>query len=262
MQRSNPDRRCKSFLAMLAMVGAAACAAHTIPAVAAAAPAAASGKCAAENWDAHWDESVRSASGDVSIMELVLSQCGTVLKASKAETSDFDTSIRNGTWKLSGMVRLEVDGATFDASAATIVFSDGRIHSVDARAVAASPQPPRPVHVEFNGAVLDVDTVAAAFTAGRIRTIQALGSPAEFSYQVKKSGQRVHGRAPRIDYDADKTLITFLEAAYAYGNDEGKTQMLSYNFTDGSTRTVNASGTYRPDERVPTPRTPDRSSAR
>jgi hypothetical protein len=72
----------------------------------------------------------------------------------------------------------------------------------------------------------------------------------------------VHGRAPRIDYDADKTLVSFHDSSYTYGTDEGRTQLLSYNFTDGVTRTMKGNITVQSDEKVPAPRTPDRTTAK
>jgi lipopolysaccharide export system protein LptA len=224
---------------------------------------AASEKCDTTEWAFGNDEATRSPSGDVSITNLKLSQCSTLLQASKADASGLDAGIGNTTWKLTGKVHLEFDGAVFDSDTATIVLVDGRLGSVNVGSgQAQTAQTKIPVHVEFNGAVLAADTAAATFSAGRIKTIQALGAPVQFSFQVKKSGQRVHGSSPRIDYDADKTLISFIEAAYFYGSDEVEAQLLTYNFTDGSTSTRKAIGTYRPDERVPAPRTPDRATAK
>jgi lipopolysaccharide export system protein LptA len=232
---------------------------------------AASEKCATTEWKVSTEESTQSDSGNWSIEDLKASQCSTLLQASRAETSNRDGAFKNGTWKLSGKVHLEFDGAVLgsdaatvvlDTDAATVVLVNGRISSVNAgTGKTLSPQAKKAVHVEFSGVVLDADTAAATFTAGRMKTIQALGAPAQFSF-LKKSGQRAHGRSPRIVYDADKTLISFVDAWYSSGTEEGDAQMLTYNFTNGFTTTRKASATHDSSKLVPAPRTPDRATAK
>jgi lipopolysaccharide export system protein LptA len=232
---------------------------------------AASEKCATTEWKVSTETDTHSDAGNWSIEDLKASQCSTLLQASRAETSRFDGAFKNGTWKLTGKVHLEFDGAVLgsdaatvvlDTDAATVVLVNGRISSVNAgTGKTLSPQAKKAVHVEFSGVVLDADTAAATFTAGRMKTIQVLGAPAQFSY-LRKSGQRAHGRSPRIVYDADKTLISFVDAWYSSGAEEGEAQMLTYNFTDGTTTTKKSSGTHDPGKLVPAPRTPDRATAK
>ena len=143
-----------------------------------------------------------------------------------------------------------------------LVLVDGLLSSVEVQAQTGQ-QSRKPVHAEFRSSVLDVDSASVAFTDGRIRTIQALGSPAQFSYVIKKSGRQVRGRAGKIDYDADKSEMRFsIDTWYSDGSSDATTEMLTYNINDGSMTTRKASGTYRPDEKVPAPRTPDRATAK
>lgn len=266
MAPSSPDSRQSGTTAALAMLAAACNLLHVLPVAAAAPAAAASNKCETRDWTIKLEESTRTESGNVSISDLTLSQCSTVLRASKAEATiadnGADNDFRNGTWRLSGKVRLEFDGATLDADAATIVLVDNRLSNVNVSRTSPSSQAGNPVHVEFKDAVLDVDAAAVDFVAGRMRTIRALGSPAQFAWQMK-TGRRVHGRSPRIDYDAEKTLLRVNSASYFYGNTEGDAQVLEYNFNDGTLTTRKLSGINRPDdELVPPPRTPDRTTAK
>jgi hypothetical protein len=257
MRPTSPDCR---RLHLLAVPAAAIALLSLQPASAA---SAANDKCTAREWTVGSELTTYASSGSVSIDELKASNCGTLLQATKAETNNSDSTFVNGTWKLSGKVRLEFNGELIETDIATIVLINGLVSSVNAGSgQAQSPTTKKPVHLELNGATLDVDTAAATFASGRIKTILAQGAPGQFSYQVKKSGQHVHGRSARIEYDADKTLITFTKASYFYGNDEAEAETLTYNFNDGSSSVKKGIGTYRPDERVPAPRTPDRATAK
>jgi lipopolysaccharide transport protein LptA len=254
MAPSSPDCRRRGLIAALA---AASAMLFLQPAVAA------SDKCETKEWEVKSEVMTRSVSEDLSVTDLKLSQCSTLLRASRADATGVkDGHIDNSTWKLTGAVHLEVDGAVMDAQAATIVLVNGLVHSVDVPAQTAQ-QPKKPVHVEFNSSVLDVDSATVAFTDGRIKTILALGSPAQFSYVIKKSGRQVRGRAGRIDYDAGRNEMRFsIDTRYTDGSSEASAEMLTYNIDDGSMTTRKASGTYRPDEKVPAPRTPDRATAK
>jgi lipopolysaccharide export system protein LptA len=252
MAFSPPDCRARGFPSLLAAAAALLFFQPTD---------AASEKCDTTKWTTGWEKS-RSTPGSASIDELKASQCNTLLQASKAETSNFEDAFKNGTWVLSGKVHLEFDGAVLDTDAATVVLVDGRLSAVNAGSgKAQSPPAKKAVHAEFKGVVLDADTAAATFAAGRIKTIQALGAPAQFSY-LRKSGQRVRGRSPRILYDEGKTLISFFDAWFSSDTEEGEAELLTYNFTDEMTDMEKFIGTRDTSKRVPAPRTPDRATAK
>lgn len=203
-------------------------------------------------------------SGGLTLNKPVVRQGSTLLRAATATATGLDDeSVKNSTWKFSGDVHLEFDGAVLDAEAATVVFMKGQLSSVIVQA-AAAPRPGKPVRVVFDGATLDVDSAAVAFVDGRISTIQALGSPAQFSHQLKKDGSRAQGRANKLAYDARKSEINLSgDTSFSKGSKDVKTQEVTYNLADGSyygpgSTTV----TVDRDERVPAPRTPDRATAK
>jgi lipopolysaccharide transport protein LptA len=195
----------------------------------------------------------------------VVTQGSTVLRAAKATATNTEDGYKNSTWKFTGQVHLEFDGAVLDGDAATVVFADGRLSSANVQAISSPPsrQPKKPVHVELNGAELDVDTAVVAFAEGSIKTVQAQGAPAIFSHLVKKTGRRANGRANRINYDAGKSLMRLTEdARFSYGGNTVDTQLVVYNLDDGLYEIGPFSGTHDPDERVPAPLTPDRATAK
>jgi lipopolysaccharide transport protein LptA len=192
-------------------------------------------------------------------------QGSTVLRAAKARATNTEDGFKNSTWKFTGQVHLEFDGAVLDGEAATVVFVDGRLSSADVQSASAPPsrQPKKPVHVELNGAQLDVDTAAVAFAEGRIKTVQAQGSPAIFSHLMKKTGRLANGRANRIHYDAGKSLMRLTEDAwFSYGGNIFDTQLAVYNLEDGTYDIGPFIGTHDPAERVPAPSIPDRATAK
>lgn len=214
-------------------------------------------------WDAPGGLSV--VAGVLTLQKPEVRQGSTVLRALKATAIGLDGGADNSTWKFTGEVHLEFDGAVLDAQAATVVFVDNRLSSVEVQATASQPSPQqrKPVHVELNGAQLDAETAAVAFADGRIKTVQAQGAPALFSHQLKKTGPRANGRANRINYDAVKTLMDLTEdTSFSYNGNEFETPWVKYNLTDSSYVTGPANGKHDPDERVPAPRTPDRTSAK
>jgi lipopolysaccharide export system protein LptA len=207
------------------------------------------------------DQATGNMSETLTLVSPQVREGSTVLKALSGVATGLDGGLKNSTWVLTGDVHLEFDGAVLEAQAATAVFVNGLLSSVEVSA-ASAPQK-KPVHVEFRTAVLDVDAAAVALSDGRIRTIQARGTPAQFSYEMKKSARRYHGRAGRIDYDAARSVIKFsVDTWYTDGNLEAETSALTYNFSDDSMITEAIKGTYPGAERVPAPRTPDRATAK
>lgn len=126
------------------------------------------------------------------------------------------------------------------------------------------------VHVEYSSMILDADTAVAALADGKIRTIEVKGAPANFSHPSKTAGQRNLGSAETIQYDATTREVRFTGRTwYSMGPYEGNAEKpLVYSLDTSTLRNEpdNSSRvrfTFHPDqrERVPTPRTPERSTA-
>lgn len=193
----------------------------------------------------------------------VVTQGTTLLRATIATATNTENGFRNSTFRFDGSVHLEFDGAVVDAQAATAVFADGRLSSIDVRAVRGQ-QSGKPGRMEFNGAVVDVDTAVVSFNAGRINTIQAQGSPARFSHVLKKNQRRASGHASRIEYDAGKSMLSLSgDTWFSVDDFEYKdAAWVTYNLAEGSYKADSGSISQKRDERVPAPRTPDRTSAK
>jgi lipopolysaccharide transport protein LptA len=260
MALSHPDRRVRGSLAALITLVAAGALHSAQPA------RVASEKCDLGAWKIDSAPGTLYTATGVSFQGLELRQCTTLLRATKAESTPLDDKegIRNTTWKLSGDVHFEFDGAVLEAQAATVVFADGRLKSVQVQpAPQSSQQKKSPMHLEFNDAVLDAQTATVAFAEGRMRTVQAQGAPAKFSHQLKGQARRVNGHSNRIDYDSGKGTIRLSgDAGFSDGRNDFETQALTYSLREGWIRTeAPSSGTLRSEERVPAPRTPDRATA-
>lgn len=68
----------------------------------------------------------------IALKELTLTQApDTMISAGVADVSSVSEGYRNSTWKLGGEVHVEHQGAVLDAPAATVVFADGRLRTVD-----------------------------------------------------------------------------------------------------------------------------------
>jgi lipopolysaccharide transport protein LptA len=125
------------------------------------------------------------------------------------------------------------------------------------------------VHLEFDGAVLDADAAAVEFAAGRLKSVRVQGAPARFSHANAGSVQRRQGRAANIDYQADSGQVHFFNGTwFSDGRNEYSGGELFYNVNtsaladDGNPETreeLILRG--NPDQRVPPPRTPPRSSS-
>jgi lipopolysaccharide transport protein LptA len=224
-------------------------------------PAIAAERCDTRDWKFSNGPSSYDRNGNAVIQRLELRQCSTLLRASRAEGTGSD-SIGNSSWKLTGDVHLEFDGAVLDTQAATVVLRNDRLSSVVVHSAAARGTK-EPVRVLFNDATLDVDSATVTFVDGRISTILALGAPAQFSHRGK-DGSRAQGRANKLEYDAGKSLVRLsIDTWFSKGSKDFNLDEVTYNLADGSYSSPgSSSGTYRPEERVPAPRTPDRATAK
>jgi hypothetical protein len=172
--------------------------------------------------------------GTQSITKLTLTQGdGTLVRASVADVSGFRNNYDNSTWKLSGAVHVEHQGAVLDAEAATIVFAGGRLQSVQ---------------VEGNN------------------------GPSRFSYQASTGGQRYDGSAPTIHFDAMSGGVRFFPPAqFSTEGFEGVSDRpLHFNTRTEKLVTLDSSDenavarirfTEEERRRVPPPRQPERNQA-
>ncbi len=127
------------------------------------------------------------------------------------------------------------------------------------------------VHIEYQSTILDADTAVVVFADGRIQSIEVHGKPARFSHPAKNDGARDQGTAEMITYDADTHRMRFTgHTWYSIGPVEGTADKpLVYDldtteiFTENTDNTDHSrvNMTVSPKQRVPTPRTPDRSTA-
>lgn len=163
---------------------------------------------------------------------LITQTQGTLIRASKAEGSELSGGYSNSHWVLTGEVHIEYDDGVLDADAATVVFANQLIQSIE-------------VH----------------------------GAPAKFSHPGKIAGQPFTGSAEAIAFDGVKRHVRLTgHSWFSYGPNEGNSeQPLVYEIDTAVLRSEKGSNPdasinmtiQREDrrDRVPTPRTPERSKA-
>ena len=255
MSSPHPDRRRRGLATALTAAGALLCLQSVLGAASKSEPIKLKG------------DNIAGNATSISMDNLDLTQGTTLLKANKAAATDLvDDNYNNATWKLSGAVHLKTTDATLDTQAATVVFADGHVKSTQTQPAgsATDPKASGTVHLEFKSAVLDSQTALVNFSEDNVSTAHTEGSPATFSHLLKNSSKRITGQARRIDYDAAKDRLYLTgDIRFFNGSVELKSESLWYNLGDGSYGSdSNSSVIFRPDERVPTPRTPDRSTAK
>lgn len=171
--------------------------------------------------------------GTKSMTDLKLRQGSTLIEAKQANGSDLANGHRNGTWKLSGGVHIEFDGALLDAETATVKFMDNKVKTI---AVQGAP-------ANFSHTLRN--------SGQRIQ-----GRSVRIDYDTGTGEVQFNGGT-----------------AFKDGTSEFKTEAeLTYNLQNGIVRTPQGSrseGSYQPpdkresppDMQVPPPRTPDRATA-
>lgn len=126
------------------------------------------------------------------------------------------------------------------------------------------------VHIDFRGAVLDADSALIMFRGQQLQSGKVQGSQATFSHQRANSSRRVNGRADAIEFEGSSNRIRFKgNTFYTDGSNRCSIEELNYNLTDGSFSNTRAPGQAGDScivkldsfERVPPPRTPERSTA-
>jgi lipopolysaccharide export system protein LptA len=126
------------------------------------------------------------------------------------------------------------------------------------------------VHIDYRGALLDADSALIIFRDEKLLSARVQGSQATFSHQPAGTSRRVNGRADAIEFEGASNRVRFKgDTFYTDGRDECTIDELIYSLTDGSFSTIRAPGQggdrciFKLDsrERVPPPRTPERSTA-
>jgi lipopolysaccharide export system protein LptA len=154
----------------------------------------------------------------------------TLIRADRAEGSNLTDGYDAGHWNLTGAVRIEHDNAQLEADAATVDFA-----------------------------------------AGNARSIEVHGDPAQFSYPTRVAGRRFQGYAESVHYDGDTREVRVVghPSRYKLGLDPySSDKPLLYELDkavlsteDNGDPAARVRGTWHPDERVPAPRVPERSTA-
>lgn len=125
------------------------------------------------------------------------------------------------------------------------------------------------VHIDYRGAILEADSALLVFRDAQLVSARVEGKQATFSHQPARSSRRVSGRADAIEFEGASNRIRFKgDTFYTDGRNECSIDELVYILTDGSFSSIRAPGrgercTISLDslERVPPPRTPERSTA-
>ncbi len=128
------------------------------------------------------------------------------------------------------------------------------------------------VHIEYDGSVLDADSATVTFADRLIELIEVHGTPALFSHPARTAGQRYEGRAENIYFDGGSRVVRFTgQPWFSFGSRQctsDKPLLYAVDSTvlsserdgkpDAGVRCTYGTGV---DGHVPTPRTPERSSA-
>lgn len=124
MVPSHPDRRTRGICTALILASA------LLPALAGQAMRLAEGKI--EFRGKNMKLTSEGNTQFLAIEELTLTQApDTLISAGVADASGVGEAYRNSTWKLGSQVHVEHHGAVLDAPAATVVFADSRLMTVD-----------------------------------------------------------------------------------------------------------------------------------
>lgn len=125
------------------------------------------------------------------------------------------------------------------------------------------------VHITYRGAVLDADSALIVFRDQQLQSARVQGSQATFSHQPPGSARRVQGRANVIEFDGASDRVKLSgRTSYDDGRTKCNIEELLYDLSDGRASNTRSAGDMDncivdldSAGRVPTPRTPDRSTA-
>lgn len=163
---------------------------------------------------------------------------------------------RDDSWSLEKAELRDTRGTRVVASSARGIMRAGNVMEVDFTGN---------VHVEFRGALLDADTARMVLRDDVLVSVNVKGSQAKFSHQPDRSKRRIEGLADGIDYAAASSEVRFSGSTqWTNGSYALNAPELTYNINSQEVRAPRSTGTVRlgeERERVPAPRTPDRSTA-
>ncbi len=190
---------------------------------------------------------------------------GTLITAKQAQ-GHWSGTVADSRWTLSGAVHVEHEKVVMDADAATIQFANRLIQSIEVRGTPGTVS--STVHIEFEKAVMDADTATVQVANRLIQSIEVHGTPARFSHPGKVADRPYTGTSDAITYDGTKRLVRFTGRTwFSYGPGEATSgKPLIYDINTSAMRSEKSpdtppiKGTLHKD-RIPTPSTPDRSSA-
>lgn len=121
------------------------------------------------------------------------------------------------------------------------------------------------VHMEFRDVTLDATSAFIVIRGEELVSVQVTGSPATFSHQPRDSARRVDGRADEIDYEAATDKVRFSgNTFWTDGRAQLSNRLVVYDIVEGYTELTEGGGILRSGrdrDRVPGPRTPDRSAS-
>lgn len=174
---------------------------------------------------------------------------------------NFEVNTRDGTWSLDD-----------------VLITHGRDTRVTARRVRGTELPGNmdrldfsdAVHIEFRGGVLDASAAQMMFRGPDLVSVEVRGDQAKFSHQPEGYARRVLGSADVIHFDAVGGIVRLSGSTqFEDGRYKLTSNAVIYNINDGTFRDDSDARTrgqaiIRLDndaQRVPTPRTPDRSTA-
>lgn len=122
------------------------------------------------------------------------------------------------------------------------------------------------VHITYRGAVLDADSALIVFRDQKLQSARVQGSQATFSHQPTGSSRRRQGRADVIEFDGSSDRVKLSGSTwYENGPVTCNIEQLLYDLSDGQAHTATGKDKCTVDldssGHVPTPRTPERSTA-
>jgi lipopolysaccharide transport protein LptA len=126
------------------------------------------------------------------------------------------------------------------------------------------------VHIEYDTNVMDADTANVAFANRVLKTADSRGNPARFMRPGSVPERTFHGSAQAIAYDNSRQQARFSgHIGLEMGDNTGTSEMpIVYDIGKGTYRSERVAGappisiTLRGKQKVPPPRTPDRSTAK
>lgn len=176
--------------------------------------------------------------------------------------SRLDYNSRDGSMTLEDVLITHGGDTRIEASHAHRVQRPGRVNQLDLSGG---------VHIRFRDATLDAESAQMMFRGEELVSVEVKGSQAQFSHQPAGYPRRVSGSADAIGFDAGSGRVRFAgNTSYTDGRYSLSSDVVVYDIDDGTVVDDGDAGSrgraviplnIDDDERLPAPRTPDRSTA-